>query len=88
MAVPGEQTNRPMRLALWVMTGRLLTLLIAVAASLALLGSAQAAQAPVEGYSSYQTATGQATGSSEASVSPHASCQPSMSLASRSPGPA
>jgi hypothetical protein len=35
----------------------LLTILIAVAASLALLGSAQAAYAPVEAYSSYQPQT-------------------------------
>ena len=39
------------------MTRRLLTLLIAIAASLALLGSAQAASAPVEPYSSYQPQT-------------------------------
>ncbi len=39
------------------MTKRLLTVLIAVAASLALLGSAQAASAPVEAYSSYQPQT-------------------------------
>ena len=36
------------------MTKRLLTILIAIAASFALLGSAQAAYAPVEPYSSYQ----------------------------------
>ena len=39
------------------MTKRLLTLLIVVGASLALLGSAQAASAPVEPYSSYQPQT-------------------------------
>ena len=39
------------------MTKRFLTLLTAVAASLALLGSAQAASAPVEDYSSYQPQT-------------------------------
>jgi len=36
------------------MTKRFLSVLIAIAASLALLGSAQAASAPVEAYSSYQ----------------------------------
>ena len=39
------------------MTRRLLALMIAVAATLALLGSAQAASAPVEAYSSYQPKT-------------------------------
>jgi hypothetical protein len=39
------------------MTKRFLTVLIAIAASLALLGSAQAASAPVEAYSSYQPQT-------------------------------
>jgi hypothetical protein len=39
------------------MTGRVLTLLIAVGAALALLGPAQAASAPVEAYSSYQPQT-------------------------------
>jgi hypothetical protein len=39
------------------MTKRLLTVLIAIAASLTLLGSAQAASRPVEAYSSYQPQT-------------------------------